>query len=146
MLSPNRSTNSATKCFSQFVNLAISPPLSEIFPIKDENHNILSFLYVSVKFKLNRTHNSREISVLKDAGQAKFRLMNLFMLLVFTATLNKKFRYKSDGMSRISHFSDAKCKFALLQSWHIAVPSVFQTKHASKSHETKIYHWQKYEK
>ena len=34
----------------------------------------------------------------------------------------------------------AKCKFVLLLSWHIVESSVLQTKHASKSHETKIYY------
>ena len=54
--------------------------------------------------------------------------------------LNKKFRYKRDGTSYISHLSGVKCKFVLLQSWHVVESSVLQTKHASKSHETKMYH------
>ena len=54
--------------------------------------------------------------------------------------LNKTFRYKRDSTSHISHLSGAKCKFVLLQSWHVVESSVLQTKYASKSHETKIYH------
>ena len=53
--------------------------------------------------------------------------------------LNMKFRDKRDGTSHISHLLGAKCKFVLLQSWHVADSSVLQTKHASKSHETKIH-------
>ena len=84
MLSPTRSANSATKsCSSEFgPNEAITSPLSASYQIKDNIHNFSTFFYVSVKFELNRTHNSREISVFKDAGQAKFRFMNLFMLYV----------------------------------------------------------------
>ena len=57
-------------------------------------------------------------------------------------TLYKKFRYKRDGTSHISHLSGAKCKCVLLQSWHVVESRALQTKHASKSFETKIYDYQ----